>query len=171
MYPVLILVLLITVGYYLAERQLPRYLARRLPRADKVLVKKTERRLYLLREGQVIEDYRIALGGNPTGHKRQEGDCRTPEGHYRLDWRNPRSRYYLSIHISYPDQDDRRWAQVRGVAPGGNIMIHGLPNWRGWWYTLLVNRDWTLGCIAVSNPAMVEIWWAVPDGTPIEILA
>jgi murein L,D-transpeptidase YafK len=132
-------------------------------RADRVLVDKSDRLLYLMHGGEVWRTYPIGLGFAPEGPKQREGDGRTPEGNYLLDWRNPRSSYYLSIHISYPDPYDEARAQARGVLPGGGIFIHGEhdPN--------RPNRDWTLGCIAVTNRAMQEIWLAVPDGTPITI--
>ncbi len=136
--------------------------------ADRVIVHKGDRRLELVRNGDVIRTYPIALGRNPFGPKRQAGDGRTPEGRYVLDWRNPNSRFYRSIHISYPNELDRVWAENRGVPAGGMIMIHGTPN------NPLVGdyglkADWTEGCIAVSNAAMAEIWVAVEDGTTIEI--
>ncbi len=139
-------------------------------RADFVLVKKAERKLYLMRGGRVVRDYRIALGPNPSGHKQRQGDKRTPEGRYVLDWRNPASRFYKSIHISYPSPSDRRAARNKGVHPGGMIMIHGVPDngadWPVWLYEQI---DWTDGCIAVKNAAMDEIWASVAAGTPIEI--
>ena len=138
--------------------------------ANAIRVFKSERRMELLLEGQVKARYAIALGGNPLGHKQQEGDERTPEGRYAIDWRNPNSRYFLSLHISYPDETDRNSAAERGVSPGGDIMIHGLPNNYGATTLLLQNIDWTNGCIAVTNEDMQEIWDSVPDGTPIEIM-
>jgi murein L,D-transpeptidase YafK len=137
--------------------------ARGTEQADKVLVDKSDRQLHLMRNGDVWKSYPIGLGFAPEGHKRHEGDGRTPEGDYVLDWRNPNSSFYLSIHISYPDADDAARAQARGVSPGGAIFIHGRHNPSG------RKRDWTLGCIAVTDAAMDEIWQAVPDGTPITI--
>jgi murein L,D-transpeptidase YafK len=139
-------------------------------KADLVLVFKAERRLELRFQGRTLRSYRIALGGNPLGHKVQEGDQRTPEGLYSLDWRNPGSKYYKSLHVSYPNEIDRVRADAVGVDPGGMIMIHGLPNWyqpglADWAF----QRDWTNGCIAVGNDEMEEIWGAVDDGTPIMI--
>ena len=138
-------------------------------KADKVLVKKSERKLYLKKGDQVFKEYKISLGANPVGHKMQEGDQRTPEGTYILDWRKVNSRFYKSIHISYPNRNDVTAARSKGVSPGGMIMIHGVPNYYSWtkWYFL--NHDWTDGCIAVSNPEMDEIWAHVSDGTIIEI--
>ncbi len=137
--------------------------------ADKVVVYKSKRQMQLFRAGKVLRTYRIALGDNPVGHKRQEGDEKTPEGAYVLDWRNPNSRYYKSIHISYPNAQDREQARRRGVSPGGDIMIHGrngpivLPDGTWKW------KDWTDGCIAVTNAEMDEIWKLVKNGTPIQI--
>jgi murein L,D-transpeptidase YafK len=133
--------------------------------ADLVVVIKSARVLYLYDQGRLIGQYPIALGLNPSGPKRERGDDKTPEGTYILDWRNPNSRFDLSIHISYPNARDRTWAATHGVKPGNNIMIHGQPNYA-------VDKrtgDWTHGCIAVSNAAMAAIWAEVPDGTPIHI--
>lgn len=137
---------------------------------ETVLVEKGERRLQLLgADGTVLKSYTIALGGDPLGHKQREGDGRTPEGRYTIDWRNPQSAYHLSLHISYPDQDDTRRANERGEDPGGMIMIHGMRNGLGWLGSLHQYVDWTDGCIAVTNAEMDEIWQLVPNGTPIEI--
>lgn len=140
-------------------------------KADLVLVFKAEHRLELRRQGRALRSYRIALGGDPRGHKLQEGDGRTPEGLYELDWRNAESRFFKSIHVSYPSEQDRERALALGVDPGGMIMIHGFPNWyrpglADWIFT---RRDWTNGCIAVRNDEMEEIWQAVDNGTPIMI--
>jgi murein L,D-transpeptidase YafK len=140
--------------------------------ADRVVVKKGERKLQLLKAGNVVREYRVNLGDNPYGHKERQGDERTPEGDYILDWRNPRSMFHKSIHISYPNAEDRAAAQAKGVDPGGLIMIHGRPNYIDSPRILAEydSRDWTNGCIAVKNHEMDEIWKAVRDGTPIRIL-
>lgn len=136
---------------------------------DRVVVDKSARRLMLMRDGYAVRTYPIALGRNPEGPKRTRGDGRTPEGVYALDWRNPDSRFYLSIHVSYPNAADRMRADQLSADPGGMIMIHGRPNIiRTGDYGL--RPDWTEGCIAVSNGAMDEIWSMVEDGTVIEIL-
>jgi murein L,D-transpeptidase YafK len=140
-------------------------------RADRVEVEKGERLLHLLRGDDVIRSYKVSLGGAPAGHKQQQGDQKTPEGHYRIDGHNPNSRYFLSLHVSYPGPDDRAAAERRGVDPGGDIMIHGLPNGLGWLGRLFKLVDWTAGCIAVTDPEIAEIYRAVPDGTPIDIRA
>ncbi|XOZ32635.1 L,D-transpeptidase family protein [Halomonadaceae bacterium KBTZ08] len=141
----------------------------RSQQADKVLVIKSERRLYLIRDGKRVADFRVSLGEDPEGHKLSAGDNRTPEGQYTLDWRNPDSDYYRSIHISYPSPQDRRKARSWGLDPGGDIMIHGLPNDAGKWAFAFKGLDWTDGCIAVSNQAMDSIWRQVTVNTPIEI--
>ncbi|WP_417772394.1 L,D-transpeptidase family protein [Stappia sp.] len=136
----------------------------------RVLLLKSERRLALIdREGVERRTYQVALGGQPVGHKQREGDGRTPEGTYVLDWRNPKSAYHLSLHVSYPDVRDRRAASRRGDDPGGMIMIHGLPNGLGWLGSAHLRVDWTDGCIAVTDAQIEEIWRMVPNGTPIEI--
>jgi murein L,D-transpeptidase YafK len=138
-------------------------------RADRLLVLKSERRLILLKDGAELRSYRIALGGNPIGHKIRRGDSRTPEGVYTIDYRNPRSAYHRSLHISYPNAADRAAAKAARVSPGGDIMIHGIRNGMGWLGDQHRRVDWTDGCIAVTNPEIEEIWRAVADGTPIEI--
>ena len=139
-------------------------------RVDRVLVLKGERELRLLAGARTVRAYRVALGPAPAGPKRQLGDGRTPEGVYVLDWRNPGSRFHRSIHISYPGPADRERARQLGVDPGGAIMIHGLPNGKGWIGPEHARFDWTDGCIAVTDAEMDEIWAMVEDGTPIEIL-
>lgn len=140
------------------------------PQISEVLVRKEKRRLYLLAGDKVVRSYRIGLGDNPSGHKLYEGDERTPEGRYILDWRNANSDFYKSIHISYPNEKDRELASAWGLNPGGSIMIHGLPNEAEGMEFAYLGLDWTDGCIAVSNDEMDEIWQLVSDGTPIRIL-
>ena len=136
-------------------------------RADFVEVDKSDRELRLLRGGEVIRRYQVSLGFAPDGDKEREGDGKTPEGLYTIDYRNPKSSFHLSLHISYPNATDRQEAEAVGDDPGGAIFIHGGPRgvpdalWRG--------HDWTLGCVSVTDDEMTEIWSLVPDGTPIEI--
>jgi murein L,D-transpeptidase YafK len=137
--------------------------------ANRVLILKQAHTLTLLDHGKVLKKYRVALGGDPVGPKSRQGDHKTPEGVYELDHRNEHSQFYRSIHISYPNAQDRARARKSGVAPGGDVMIHGLPNGYGWIGSGHRSKDWTDGCIAVTNAEMDEIWSAVPDGTPIEI--
>ena len=137
---------------------------------DRVFVDKSDRVLKLMSDGKVIRSYRIALGDSPSGHKQQEGDQRTPVGVYTLDYKNENSIAHRSIHISYPNTADKAYAKKLGVSAGGNIMIHGQMN--GFGYLALFNqrRDWTDGCIAVTNDEMDEIMAAVTLGTPIKIV-
>lgn len=138
--------------------------------ADLITVDKAQRRMVLWRYGQVLNEYRVSMGAAAdAGHKQREGDQRTPEGRYLIDWRNPKSMAYLSLHISYPNAQDQAAAATRNEPPGGNIMIHGLPNGWGWLGSLHHLWDWTDGCIAVTNEQMRDIWLSVPNGTPIEI--
>ena len=136
-------------------------------KADKILVEKGKRQMHLLVEGAIMKSYQIALGFDPIGHKQQQGDGRTPEGLYQISGRNPKSAYHLSLRVSYPSVEDRKNAGVRGVNPGGDIFIHGLPN--GWPMNSAPKVDWTAGCIAVNNDEIEEIWKAVDNGIPIEI--
>lgn len=137
--------------------------------ADRVVVLKSQRLLQLVNNGEVFDTFPIALGREPVGPKQREGDGRTPEGVYLIDWRTEDTRYTRELHISYPEGQDRERAAAMHVEPGGAIFIHGLPRDYGpfdppKWY-----RDWTEGCISVGNLAIVKIWDAVPDGTLIEI--
>jgi murein L,D-transpeptidase YafK len=138
-------------------------------KADMVLVKKSDSKLFLKKNGKVFKQYHVAFGANPKGHKHQEGDERTPEGRYFLDYKKADSAYYKSIHISYPNETDKKRAKESGVNPGGLIMIHGQKNGFGWLSWITQRFNWTDGCIAVSNRAMDEIWQSVDVGTPIEI--
>jgi murein L,D-transpeptidase YafK len=137
--------------------------------ADRIVVEKGRRRLTLLRNGVAVRRYSVALGQNPVGAKRRRGDMRTPEGTYSIEARVERSRYHLALRISYPSAADVARARALGVSPGGDIMIHGLPNGRGSVGAAHRQVDWTEGCIAVTNEEIEEIWRAVPLGTVIEI--
>lgn len=137
---------------------------------DRVFVDKSDRVLTLMSDGKAIRSYRIALGGSPSGHKQQEGDQRTPVGIYTLDYKNENSIAHRSIHISYPNDEDKARAKSLEVNPGGDIMIHGQMNGFGALGWLNQQRDWTDGCIAVTNAEMDEIMVSVILGTPIEIV-
>ena len=137
---------------------------------DKVFVDKSARTLQLLNDNEIIKSYHIALGGNPVGHKQQQGDKRTPTGSYILDYKNEKSKFYRSIHVSYPNAADKVRAKSRGISPGGDIMIHGQKNGFGHLAAINQQRDWTDGCIAVTDNEMDEIMAAVEIGTPIEIV-
>jgi murein L,D-transpeptidase YafK len=148
----------------------PAELSSKLPTADRVVVRKGARRMDLLAGNRVLRSYRIALGLSPTGHKERAGDFRTPEGTYTLNRRNARSDFFLSIQVSYPNEVDLKNAKRNGWPAGGSIMIHGLPNTLKHEPTYYQTRDWTDGCIAVSNSEMVEIWMLTNSDTPIDIL-
>ncbi len=151
-------------------------LSRRIPplapidaRATSIIVEKRARRMSLMRNDTILKTYEVSLGSDPVGHKQQEGDGRTPEGVYAIDFKNPRSRFHLALRISYPDTKDRDSARRRGVSAGSDIMIHGLPNGIGWLRSLHLQRDWTDGCIAVTNAEVEEIWSVVDTGTTVQI--
>jgi murein L,D-transpeptidase YafK len=148
----------------------PQGLSAQLPVADAVVVHKTERRLYLMRHGEVIRSYRVALGLMPHGPKERAGDFRTPEGRYQLTRRNTHSDYFLSILVSYPNAEDARRAHSHHEDPGGLIMIHGLPNNLRHPPDYYATADWTDGCIALSNSDMVEVWLMTQDNVRVEIL-
>jgi murein L,D-transpeptidase YafK len=137
--------------------------------ATAIVVDKTVRKLTLLRNGDVLKTYDVALGHAPVGPKQREGDGRTPEGHYVIDSKNARSHNHLALRVSYPDATDRARAWRLGASPGGDIMIHGLHNGLGWLGSLHRAIDWTDGCIAVTNSQIEEVWSLVEVGTPIEI--
>jgi len=140
-----------------------------LPKADRILVLKSERKLLLLRDGAVLRSYPIALGPHPLGPKRASGDGKTPEGVYVIDGRHPHSPYHMALHISYPDAADRARSSAAHTDPGDAIFIHGLPAWYGPNDPDRFYKDWTEGCISVGNTAIEAISAAVDDGTPIEI--
>jgi murein L,D-transpeptidase YafK len=140
-----------------------------LPKADFVLVKKHEKRLYLVKNKKPFKIYRVSFGANSKGPKRMEGDERTPEGTYILDYKNPDSDFYKSIHISYPNDQDIKRAKEMGAVPGGDIMIHGQKNGSKNFSRIHRYVNWTDGCIAVTNAEMDEIWASVDVGTPITI--
>jgi murein L,D-transpeptidase YafK len=138
-------------------------------KADRIVVEKGARTLTLFRGTTRLKVYRVALGRAPVGPKREEGDHRTPEGSYLIDRRKADSDYHLALHISYPNQEDVAQASARGVSAGSDIMIHGLPNGSGWIGALHRRKDWTDGCVAVTDQEIEEIWRAAPDGAAVEI--
>ena len=140
-----------------------------LPMADRAVMHKSERRLYLMKNGAVLRTYRTALGLQPAGTKQRSGDFRTPEGVYQLTRRNPHSDYFLSIQVSYPNAEDLQRAQRNRWEVGGSIMVHGWPNNLRHPPDYYANTDWTDGCIALSNADMVEFWLLSPDNMTIEI--
>lgn len=136
---------------------------------DKVVVLKSNSKLQLIKNDIPVFECKVSFGENPKGPKIQEGDERTPEGNYILDYRNPNSQYHKSIHVSYPNAEDKKRAQRLGLSPGGLIMIHGLRKDLAWIGKMHLLSNWTNGCIAVTNEEMDIIWQLVRNGTPIEI--
>jgi len=137
--------------------------------ADKILIEKNARLLTLISKGEVLKTYKIALGGNPIGAKERQGDNKTPEGTYIIDSRNRDSRYHRSLHISYPNERDKKRARELGVSPGGDIMIHGIKNGFSWVGDAHAEVDWTKGCIAVTDEEIEEIDKLAPNGTVVDI--
>ena len=162
--------ILILALSFLAFGFVPASLEAKLLKADKILVEKAKRTLTLFKDGKAIKTYEISLGGEPLGPKTQQGDSKTPEGKYKISGRNKNSAYHRSLRVSYPNAEDRARAKKLGVSPGGDIMIHGLPNDSPDWGKAHLLVDWTLGCIALTNEEIEEIWDAVPDGTTVEIV-
>lgn len=158
------LIVLFLCGLCFAQSALPTTL-----QVDRVVVLKKARSLQLLSRGKVVKTFKVALGGDPVGPKTRQGDHKTPEGVYVLDFRNAHSQYYKSIHISYPNEHDRAEARKRGVSTGGDVFVHGLPNGYGAVGAAHRLKDWTDGCVAVTDEEMDEIWGLVSDGTPIDI--
>ena len=136
---------------------------------DRIIVEKAARKLSIFANGKNLKSYRVALGRNPVGPKRQEGDMKTPEGIYTIDSRNPQSDFHLALHISYPSEEDITRATDRGVPAGFDIMIHGLRNGLGWIGAFHRWQDWTAGCIALTDEEIEELWRVTPDGTPVEL--
>jgi murein L,D-transpeptidase YafK len=136
---------------------------------DRVIVHKAGRRMELYRQGELVASYRVSLGLVPFGQKQREGDYRTPEGSYRLTHRNAHSDFFLAVQVSYPEPTDIALARRNGWAPGGSIMVHGLPNLLKYPRERYLNNDWTDGCIALSNEDMLDFWLLTGEDTPIEI--
>jgi len=150
------------------EKKLSDDAIRRGP-VDRILIEKNARRLMLISQGEVLKSYKIALGGNPIGPKERQGDNKTPEGTYVIDGRNKDSRFHLSLHISYPNERDKKRAKKLGVSPGGDIMIHGIKNGFSWVGDAHTAVDWTKGCVAVTDEGIEEISKLAPNGTIVEI--
>lgn len=138
-------------------------------KADSILILKKDHVMELLADGKVIRSYKVALGRGGLAPKERECDGRTPEGRYTIDAKYEHSSYHRALHVSYPSAEDRQRAARLHVPPGGAIMIHGLPNGKGWVGARHRLFDWTLGCIAVTDKEIDEVWNLVPVGTPVEI--
>jgi len=144
-------------------------LPQKTEKADSILILKKDHTMELLAGGKVIRTYKVALGSGGLAPKQREGDALTPEGHYLIDAKFEHSAYHKALHVSYPNAADRKHAASLGVPPGGAIMIHGLPNGKGWIGARHRLYDWTLGCIAITDEEMDEVWKLVPVGAPVEI--
>ena len=144
-------------------------LSKKTEKADSILILKKDHTMELLAGGKVIRTYKVALGSGGLSPKKREGDALTPEGHYIIDAKFEHSSYYKALHVSYPNSEDRKRAERQRVRPGGAIMIHGLPNGKGWIGARHRLFDWTLGCIAITDEEMDEVWKLVPVGAPVEI--
>jgi murein L,D-transpeptidase YafK len=162
----LILVLFIFCGFFVTSVEFSRSTDKSV---DKILIEKKARRLTLLSDNTMVRTYRIALGPHSEGPKICKGDGRTPEGRYVIAGRNQNSHYHRSLQISYPNEIDRASAQKMKCDPGGDIFIHGLPNGYGWLGKTHALHDWTLGCIAVTDQEIEEIWRLVPNKIVVEI--
>lgn len=136
---------------------------------DLVMVDKSENKMYLLESDRIIKEYHVVFGANPKGHKVQEGDEKTPEGTYTLDYKKEDSSFYRAMHISYPNSLDLERAKKKGVSAGGFIMIHGQRNRLGWLSMITQKFNWTNGCIALTNAEMDEFMSLVNIGTTIRI--
>ena len=142
-----------------------------IPGIDLILVEKSKRMMSVYHEGRLLKTYKVALGFAPIGHKEQEGDGKTPEGIYSVSHKLPNSQFYKALQVSYPNKNDQINARNKGVSPGGQIMIHGLGKKFAWLGKMHVNSDWTLGCIAVTDDEIKEIYDSTIIGTKIEIRA
>lgn len=159
----LLILCLLGLGAFGAPDKIP------LLQSDKILIEKAKRELHLMKGTKILKTYKVALGGNPEGHKQFAGDKKTPEGLYKIVGHNPNSQFYKSLRISYPNGQDRSRAEKLGRSPGSDIMIHGLGKGFAYLGKLHTAYDWTLGCIAVTNEEIDEIYASVANGTPIEI--
>lgn len=138
---------------------------------DLIIVEKKERKMYLYKDNKVQSTFPVSLGKNPDGPKEKKGDNKTPEGTFFIDRKLCSPKYYRSLCISYPKEEDKKKATSKGVSPGGDITIHAQPVWnadgKGDSYTL--TKNWTEGCVAVTNSAMKQLWYGVREGVPIII--
>jgi murein L,D-transpeptidase YafK len=136
---------------------------------DQIIIHKSARTLSLMHKGKIIKTYKVSLGPHAIGPKTQAGDGKTPEGHYTISARNEHSHYHRALKISYPNASDVKRAQKLGVSPGGDIMIHGLPNGKGWVGKQHLLHDWTIGCVALTDEEIDEVYSKVKVGTPVDI--
>lgn len=141
----------------------------KLAQIDFILIEKSKRIMSVYNDKKLLKTYKIALGKSPKGHKERQGDCKTPEGLYAISGRNINSKYHKSLKISYPNAQDKLHCAKIGCSTGNDIMIHGLHPKYSWLGSLHSLRDWTLGCIAVTDDEIDEIFASTPLGTKVEI--
>ena len=135
----------------------------------RLVVMKSKRQMWAYNQDTLVKIYPISLGKSPIGHKQFEGDKKTPEGIYRINERNPNSAYHKNLGISYPNAEDKAHALSQGKSPGGLIKIHGLPNKFPDIGRQHLRKDWTDGCIAVTNEEIDELFNAVVHNAEIDI--
>jgi murein L,D-transpeptidase YafK len=164
----LILLIFILILIFLQIKSLNK-VSTPIKKIDFIEIQKSKRIMQIYNEGKLLKTYKIALGFSPYGHKEKEGDGKTPEGIYSISYKNSKSRFYLSLKISYPNEFDKKNAQIKGISPGGDIYIHGIPIYFSWIGKYHTKKDWTRGCIAVTNNEIKEIFNAVLVGTKVEI--
>ena len=166
----ILILVLITAGYFMEQKKEYKIDESLKGKVNLILVEKSKRQLSIYHDDELLKTYKISLGKNPVGHKQFEGDSKTPEGIYFIDGKNPKSRYFLNLGISYPNEEDKEYAAKHNKSAGGDIKIHGLPNGFSMAKPLFdIYGDWTEGCIAVSNENMAELYDIIDIGTKIEI--
>lgn len=166
----ILILVLITAGYFMEQKKEYKIDESLKGKVNLILVEKSKRQLSIYHDDELLKTYKISLGKNPVGHKQFEGDSKTPEGVYFIDGKNPKSRYFLNLGISYPNEKDKEYAAKHNKSAGGDIKIHGLPNGFSMAKPLFdIYGDWTQGCIAVSNEDMAELYEIIDIGTKIEI--
>ena len=163
-YVVLTIIFIVAVYYFYPEKKLPKEKI-----IDKIEVFKSKREMLVYSEGRLLKTYKISLGKKPIGHKEFEGDFKTPEGIYEINAKNPNSGYHKNLGISYPDEKDKEHAKALGKSPGSDIKIHGIRNGSGYISKFQRWKDWTAGCIAVTNEEVDELYDRVKIGAKIEI--
>ena len=154
----------ILIYYFFPEQKLPAG-----KNVDKLVVYKNRRQMEAWSGDTLLKTYTISLGRSPKGHKQFEGDFKTPEGIYTINARNPKSGYHKNLGVSYPNDSDRTYAESMGKSPGGDIKIHGLRNGRSYIGKFHRWKDWTAGCIAVTDQEIDELYTSVIKDAVIEI--
>ena len=160
----LITLVIILVYYIFPERKLPKG-----SKVDKILVEKSKRQMYVFSKDLKLKTYTISLGFRPKGKKQFEQDGKTPEGKYFIISKNSNSIAHKSFGISYPNAADKKYAAQKSKSTGGNIMIHGMMNGKGYWGKFHRFIDWTGGCIALTDSEMDDLFRHVDVGCEVVI--